>query len=72
MAPLKIAKIFVERKYTKNKLSIPETTNRKSILFIITVSAGEARIVVKKMEPGVCSMVLGRTPPVTIDTNVME
>ena len=52
---------------------IPYTTDRKSVfLVVVVVSVYVAVIVVQVAVPGVICIVLRRTPPVTVDPNVVE
>ena len=56
----------------KFSFQIPYTTNRKPVFLIVVVPVYVAVIVVQVAVPGVICIVLRRTPPVTVDPNVVE
>lgn len=56
----------------KFSFQIPQATDRKPVFLIVVVPVYVAVIVVQVAVPGVICIVLRRTPPVTVDPNVVE
>ena len=53
-------------------LQVPQTANRKTICLVVVVSVNIAVIVVHVPVVGIVCIVLGRTPPVAVVSNVVE
>jgi hypothetical protein len=51
---------------------IPEATDRKTVFLIVVVSVYVVIVVVQIAVPSIVCIVLRRTPPVTVVTNVVE
>ena len=57
---------------TADKLSIPEATDRESIVLVVAVAVHIAIAVIQGAVPCVVRIILCSTPPVTDTTNAVE